>query len=326
VEVLAGKDAAKMNAMRIVFGICCLGLLMATVADAGQCEPTAGANVLVPVTQAPGKSYSDLPDVNAAGTVDLLQNIWFDGTGSAQDALDYSGSDAQFLPSDEVDALANSQDAYFWDLANDLVPMLVSCAGRPDINYQMAGADITGVWAMPAQINSTSTPMDVDGLEVWAGTCAAEPPPLAHDTNMFSLVGDPHGWSVYRYNPATQTSTGYVASAQIDAAIALGGMPDLDALMVWDSEDNGVWDFGDSLIFSIRPAGQFDGGEVWLWRYGQWASFITHGGERWDTAHPVGLHFGHGFENVNALEAVPEPATLGLLALGGLVLIRRRRS
>lgn len=313
-----------MTGARIILSMC--GVLLATSLVKGtQCEPVVGRNVLPTVSQVVGKSYSHHPDTDAAGLLDPLQNIWFDGTGGTQDALDYSGSNGQFQTTDGVDALANSQDAYFWDLANDKVPLLVSFAGRGDIEYQMAGADVTGVWATPVQINSSSTPIDVDGLEVWAGTCAAEPPPLAHDTNMFSLTGDPYGWSVYRYNPVTQTSTGYIPSAQIGAAIALGGMPDLDALMVWDSQDNGVWDAGDSIIFSIQPQGPFDGGEIWLWQYGQFASFITHGGERWDTAHPVGLHFGHGIENVSAIEAVsiPEPTCLCLLALGGLALLRR---
>ena len=143
---------------------------------------------------------------------------------------------------------------------------------------------------------------------------------------MFSLARDPYGWAVYQYNPITQTAVGYVTSAQVDLAIAMGSLPDIDALMVWDSQDNGVWDAGDSMMFSIQPGGPFDGGEIWLWQYGgQWASFITHGGERWDTGHPVGPHFGDATENVNALEGVPEPASMLLLAFGGLGVLSRRR-
>jgi hypothetical protein len=314
-----------MKASLSILSVCCVVLLLAPAVWSSQCEPNVGTNVLPAVTQVPGKSYSDQADKNAAGVPTPLQNIWFSGNGTAQDAINYSGNGVQFLPAYEVDAMANSQDAYFWDVANDKVPMLVSRDVQGDIEYQMGGADITGLWTTPPQINSTSMPLDVDALEVWGASCAAEPPAQTHDTNMFSLVGDPNGWAVYRYNPVTQMSTGFVASAQIDNAIAMGATPDLDALMVWDSQDNGVWDPGDAMMFSIRPGGPYDGGEIWLWRYGQFASFITHGGERWDTNHPVGLHFGYGPENVNALEGVPEPTTLLFLATGAAALLRRKR-
>ncbi len=300
--------------------------ISAIPAGAVQWETSTGTNVLTPVTSVWGKEYSDQSDKDAAGTADSLQNVWFDGAGGAQNAFDYTGSNGVFLATDQVDALANSQDAFYWDVANDTVPMLLSRANQPDIEYQMAGTDSTGVWATPSQINSvSSTPLDVDGLEVWNSDGGTEPPASTDDATMFSLVGDPGGWSVYRYNSVTQTAAGYITSGQIDNAIALGGMPDVDALVVWDSEDNGIWDTGDSIIFSIQPAGIFAGGEVWLWQYGQFANFMTYGGERWYTAHTVGLDFGFGGENVDALEAVPEPAMMALLGLGGLAMIRRRK-
>ena len=122
---------------------------------------------------------------------------------------------------------------------------------------------------------------------------------------------------------------------------------DLDALMVYDQEwevqypsgftfgpgpnPNG---YSDSIMFSVMAndatvggIGSFDGGEIWIWTVGLPAVFLTHGGELWDTLHMVGLDFGVGTEEINALEAVaiPEPGTMALLAIGAVALIRRRR-
>ena len=77
------------------------------------------------------------------------------------------------------------------------------------------------------------------------------------------------------------------------------------------------------------PPSRPDGGEIFVNAPGNPGGaiqgFLIHGGELWDTAHTVGLDFAIGTEEVNALEAIPEPATLSLLCLGGLALIRRRR-
>ena len=80
----------------------------------------------------------------------------------------------------------------------------------------------------------------------------------------------------------------------------------------------------------IDPAGVtiYDGGEIWVWGFGTAANYLFHGGETWDTAHDVIGHFAHlGMlnENINALEAVPAPGSLALLAMSGLIAARRRR-
>ena len=84
---------------------------------------------------------------------------------------------------------------------------------------------------------------------------------------------------------------------------------------------------GSSIMFSVRPIGPLDGGEIWVWdkSTGGPAAFLVHGGHTWDTAHDVSGHFGGVDENINAMEAVPEPMTICLLGLGGLGLLRRKR-
>ena len=101
-------------------------------------------------------------------------------------------------------------------------------------------------------------------------------------------------------------------------------------MMVFDVSGDLVFGSGDSIMFSIAPVDVFDGGEIWVWDFDAGAAvFLTHGGEIWDTAHSVVGHFGlptgGEFENINALEAIPEPATMSLLAVSGLAVLRRRK-
>ena len=126
----------------------------------------------------------------------------------------------------------------------------------------------------------------------------------------------------------------YISTAAIAAAIgapALEPQIDLDAMMVFDDiGDETFTAAGDTIMFSIAPIpGIFDGGEIWVWNVAAGpAVFLVHGGEVWDTPHSVMGHFaGYGFdvdENINALEAIPEPATLGLLLAGCLLVLQRK--
>jgi len=292
----------------------------------GQKSPRV-ANVLPPPTAVCGKEYSDRVDTDALGLIDPLQNVWFKGNGAAANTWDYSGSGPHDLA--EVDALANRRDALYWPLVQDMVPMLVSHAGYNDIRYQMAKADINGVWCTAQQINQAAPPKDVDALEVWQ-PLGEEDSPLADDADMFSLLGDPGGVAVFQYNVAANVSVAYITTAALQAAIGTQELIDLDALMVWDTNGDDQFGPGDSITFSIvetlSKGGVFDGGEIWVWNFGNPAIFLVHGGEVWNTAHTVALDWGVTTEDIDALEAVPEPATLSLLALGGLALIRRRRA
>ena len=286
----------------------------------------------------PGKEYSNYFDETFAGAPDPLQVIWWDGTGQSADTFDYSGamqpySLVELFSGGQVDALANSGDAFFHEVTNDQVPLLASFHAHSSIHYTEplvaahGAPPLVGVWANPSMINTAPPPLevdDVDGLEIWGPAG-----PGGDDADRFSLSydipGNPGGArvSVWSYNPALDEATPFIFADEIAGAIGypdLADHIDLDAMMT----------FGDDIMFSIRPIGPFDGGEIWVWTKGAGlAAFLVHGGEVWDTAHSVTGHFsGYGItvdENINALEAIPEPTTICLLGLGGLGLLRRKR-
>jgi len=315
-------------------------------------------NFLPTCKSVPGKEFSNNFDEDANGALDPLQNIAFDCQGSCKDTYDYSGSAWAGNPSpndeDQVDAIANSNDAYYWPMAKDQVPLVVSFApaaggtvAAGDIMYQMAQApDTTGTWCTAQQIcPNKAKPDDVDGLELY-GPPNVEAGVQGDDSNMFSLDGDPGtpnlpgGVAVWQYNAAMHASLPYISTAALKKAIGIGDDVDdpypeqdidLDALMVYESESEWESDYGfefgpdynnngppDSIMFSLEAnkqnGGSFDGGELWIWTFGTPAQFLTHGGEVWDTPHDVAGHFG-GSEEVNALEAVADIPEPATLAL-----------
>ena len=274
----------------------------------------------------PSKEYSNNPDEDSIGVADAHQVIWWDGAGNAADAFDYTGAGS--YPGDsQVDALANHGDSFLFEVISDEAMMLASFTGVGEIYYTspVSAAPVhgtapqVGIWAAAATINAGSLPDDVDALEVWG-------PIGLGDADRFSLVGDPcvagvGRVSVWQYDSGTHTSTPFITAAAIAGAID-GGRPDLVDVIDVDA----LISFDDTILFSIAPIDIYDGGEIWVWTVGVGqAGYLVHGGCTWNTGHSVGGHFGVGEENINALEAVPEPATMVMLGLGGLVLLRRRR-
>jgi len=221
------------------------------------------------------------------------------------------------------------------------------------------------VWAQPCQVDQHAgcqiNPYDLDGVEVWGPTAPDEPMndeitgglggPGNDDANRYSLVGDPVDpntglrVSVWAYNPQTNTSAPWVGEAALQQAVeGLFGEEltegqadefDLDAMMTWDFINPGTLDPGvDAILFSLRPISPvIDGGEIIFWDFAAPAQYLNHGGHLWDRLYDVAID-PHDLEspgnwnfdaNVDAIEAIPEPATLGLLCIGGLVLLARRR-
>jgi len=255
----------------------------------------------------PGKEYAD--------AFNNGQSLFWDGAGGTQNAQLYPCA-----PDCQIDALANEGDALFNAVINNRAALIFSVTGNNNIFYEDLGGG-SGVWAPPALINSDGV-REVEALEVWG-------PELVVDANRYSVLGDTGGCAAFDIGGACLITSDQVANAI--APLPLAGLmplaiveaPDIDALM---------W-FGKTILFSIRPMGAFDGGEVWVWDTTDAAPgaarFLNHGGHIWDTAFSVKDAFGVADENINALEAVatiPEPSTLlllgaGLLALG---LLRRR--
>jgi hypothetical protein len=212
----------------------------------------------------------------------------------------------------QVDALANRRDAGFGRVIANTATLLVSFQGDTKgkgiwkVWYETR-AGVRGVRWSDADFNNPpgGLPADVDGLQLYGG-----------DANRYSEDTDPAG-SVLKSD-----GTVYVPLADIVAAItnaALGppngviwngvGTVDLDGLMAWDGNSNNLWDGGDTIIFSIKPAGNWDGGEIVVLPFtGQPGSarYLNHGGHLWNTAFTVAQKFGVDTENVDAIECYSE--------------------
>ena len=129
---------------------------------------------------------------------------------------------------------------------------------------------------------------DVDALELWGYPGTTEQP---DDSDFFSLLGDNAGASIFTF--VSGASAVYLTPPQILGALTPLGFTgteadvDVDALMVQDIQQSGVWDNGDAVLFSIRANAGWDGGEIVLWRFGAPASFLVHGGHTWNTAFDI---------------------------------------
>ena len=295
-----------------------------------------GASFTTP-DNVPGKEYSNNRDKDAAWNVDHLQNLHWDGLGGNSDAFDYSGSapigGAGPMDPDQVDALAHTNDAFFKDLTINApnVGMVLSLQNENNVRSH----DATGtaaVWASANQVRGvpahTQNADDIDALELWG-------PETFSDADHFSTGGDSLGLgvSVYHYDSGTHTSSPYIFHNQIlnqlnqDFHLDLQVI-DVDGMMLNDIKENSTsFDIGDTIMFTLQPTGPLDGGEIFVWQNGAPIQYLNQGGTIWNTANNVSGIFGSNSENINALEAVvavPEPMTCGLLALGAAMLKRRR--
>ena len=192
----------------------------------------------------------------------------------------------------DVDALANGRDAFEHDPKSKALPL-----PRDHIAVYMEDiahpAAFQGpLWSHnsppPAQLdwngNTLNDTLELDGLEVWG-------PLAADDADFYSLVGDPGAVCVF-----SMAGGPYIPQPVILAAVtALGyaGPPeiDLDALMVWDEAPVDEWGAGDEIIFSIREAGNWDGGEIVVLPWGAAPFFLHHDSHDWDTDFNVASAF-----------------------------------
>ncbi|MBC7784202.1 MAG: hypothetical protein H7144_10210 [Burkholderiales bacterium] len=298
----------------------------------------------------PGKEYVDVSTFGGLGIGNTTtipgppplpnngQVIVWDGVvgafgGGVADSKPNAFSPGDFYPGDQfcIDALAAHQDTLFVEVVSNLVPLLVShtgdgAGGTTPIYYEKAAGPV-GAWATDVEVNGHDGVEELDGLEVW-GPNGISNAVTDGDTDRYSILGDPSR-SGTKYSVYAPGDTPLIASAAIAAAIGLspGLAPqlDLDALMMFDDGDLTFGEAGEAILFSIRPVGPFDGGEIWMWNpfASTSASFLIHGGHTWDTAFSVSGAFGTG-ENIDGLEAIPEPTALSFLAIGALALRRRR--
>jgi hypothetical protein len=290
-------------------------------------------------------------DQQSDGTQNPHMTREWDGLGNTTDSIDYSPS----VPpgATDVDSLANLKDLFFEELVNDVATLLVSpkqlqndpAGGLNEIYFRTATpfGSLPGVWAKNFTIGDGTPagddepPEGIDGLEVWGS---------GRDHNLFSLYGDPPDQagrkvSLFLHDVVNNTSAPFIYNDEIRTAIGLQPVDpdiDLDGSMMFDDNENMVFDAGDSVLFSISEnlsaGGPFDGGEIWVWDFGSPATFLVHGGVTWDTANSPALLFGWGgpnpfeLDDINALEAifvVPEPSSFVLLLVGLITAFGRRR-
>lgn len=228
----------------------------------------------------------------------------------------------------EVDALANGGDLYFYEVTGNTASLLVSFQGDPGLNavWFETPPGATGIQWTQINLNNPNPAdelEDLDGLEVHG-------PLGADDAEFYSLLGDPGGVSVFYWAPPAGPSTPYIPQAVIQTAVedlGYAGPPvDLDGLMIFEA--GGVlgdkeWGAGDRIIFSIRLAGNWDGGEIVVLPFGGAAAFLNHGGHVWNTAFGVAAAFGVSTEEVDAVEAIRSegPVPTPALTEWGLVIL-----
>ncbi len=287
----------------------------------------------------PGKEYSTHQDTNAIGQSVEGQTIMWQGNGTATNAInykyDYNGGDLSGLGF-QVDEIANCRDKYMLDLIADRVSLVYSIENDANLFYHHSSIldKKAGVWATPEQVNSTAIPQDIDGIELWG-------PADRPDANMYSREGDVGSVAVFKFDEDTRQSSAFLTTKVLFDHIILDNgelaknhglteeQLDLDGLVVWDSYDDGQFGSQDIVMFSIKPVGDlFDGGEIWTYTYGDaTAHFLYQGGVYWNKEHDVRAELNlpsSASENIDGLEALPEPATLSLLILGSLALLRQK--
>ncbi len=253
----------------------------------------------------------------------------------------------------DVDALANCQDHYFDAVLSNISDLLLSFAGdAPDppgkaVYYEKPAGTVGVLWSQMNLCNNgggvDGSVEDVDALELWGQLSD-------NDANMFSLDGEPGGVSVWSYLGSSPVARPYIWQTTIwGAAQTLGflGNPtdaDVDAMMVFDAAcDTAFSDTGDMIIFSIKAAANWDGGEIVVLPMGGPPFFLNHGGHLWDTAHAIAADFLVGTDEVDAIESaanvdilpmqekIPTVSEWGMIVLillmvsFGVMLIVRRR-
>jgi len=275
------------------------------------------------------------------------------------DSIDYGDTEE----TGEVDALAATHDYLFDDLWNGVGIMTVSFRNeaatgtgsyRRGVYYEKESGECLTFWVHkdlnnPNEDGGTDFIEEVDALQSYG------PPAFSH-TAYFSLEGDPiratrelySNTSIFQSSTCgasgcgTNTSTqatfverGEIWTKLFDLGFSgTDGEVDLDALMIDEAEPADLeWDTGDRIIFSIRAAGNFHGGEIIKYEHGQSASFLSHGGHAWDTEFDPTAHCSYaGSKDVDGLEmirevdfdvqvasAVPSISFSGLTLLGALI-------
>ena len=305
-------------------------------------------DVVPSVERVPGKDYTDSLDMTHVPTPHAVlpsQLGMFDGLGGAQDGLllgDFNSNLGEF----HVDAQSQVNDALFDAVTINRAPLIISASFDSMLGRDVAlAAERTGgsfeAFATRTQVvghpHNGGTLRDIDSVDLWG-------PDGEPHAGFYSFESDPGNTSIFAHVAlAPGGIVPYISSTQIAAAIGdreVADLIDVDGLMVRDrgtgfNPFDGEFNDGDAVMFSIEPiinadgTVRYDGGEIWVWEFGQAAQFLKHGGHTWDTAFDVASALGINTQNIDALEAagaVPEPTSmiLGMAGLLAVVILRRR--
>ncbi|MEN0109719.1 MAG: PEP-CTERM sorting domain-containing protein [Planctomycetota bacterium] len=175
-----------------------------------------------------GKEYSpdfDHTTAGAGGAPDAQQVVAWDGVGGATDSIDYTATRPTYTTDDQVDAIANHNDAFFRRLQNEtaalifthddevfdpftLAPTPIAPAGPVvlssgnviggagevsiELGTAFAAPNTQSLWALQPEVNGMPLPRDVDGLEVWGPEppAGADPGSFTGDADKYSLEVD----------------------------------------------------------------------------------------------------------------------------------------
>lgn len=165
---------------------------------------------------------------------------------------------------------------------------------------------------------------DVDGLELhgFPGNALTPHPPGAiyYSLSQASAVGIGFDGATLFMSPALN---GYDVAPFVPYAtsgmlgLLGGGADDIDAAVVYDNDLDGIWSAGDYVDFSLT-AGSLSGGSADILR-------STFGGGPPVVIAAAGSLGLLPTDNIDALDVIPEPSSVILIALGGLLLLKGRR-
>jgi hypothetical protein len=210
-----------------------------------------------------GKEFSHDRDYEVGPAADPEQVLLWDGSGGTANGVDFTGTRPNYEPDDQVDAIANTRDTFFFDLMHDRAhlifthddeitgygpaggfgpvtlpmsaPVFLSngyaIGGTGEISVEEAtafgGAGIQMPWAKRDEIDRMPLPRDVDGIEVWGREPreVIEDPDMMFpgDTDKYSLESDAFS-GVSVWNG---DGTPYIPKPMIDFVVTslLSGMP-----------------------------------------------------------------------------------------------------
>jgi len=277
--------------------------LCATSVYAGQQPGVQSGTIPVEFSNRPDRRDNGMGGLGTSDPGQILYTEPDDAPGAPnpKDGIDF------LVNVDEVDAVAPLYDYLFDEIVAGLGELLVSFEDDEGgiAVYSEKGGNSTTKWTRLQLVNATGADSldDVDALETH-GILGVS------DARMYSVVGDASGVSVYYFDGVS--SSVFLTRAQVFAAVsALGftgveGQVDLDAMMMKDANEDGAWNAGDEVIFSIAEAGSFHGGELIHLAFGGAPAFLVHGGHTWDTSFNPALAFdipGAAKKNADAVDS-----------------------